>query len=99
VGGEAGVGDGDIQPPERADRRIGGRADSVVVGGVRDSGQQTVGAAERGGESGEPVGVASGNGDAVTRAQQASGGCGADAAGTPVIRVTGESVMEWEPKS
>jgi hypothetical protein len=81
VGGEPGIGDDGVQPPEPVDGGLDGRVDRGVVGRVAGERQQAGRFAEFLGEPAETVVVAPGDGHAMRLVQQPSGGCRPDAAG------------------
>jgi hypothetical protein len=81
VGGEPGIGDDGVQPPELVDGGLDGRLDRGVVGRVSGQRQQAGWFAEFLGEAAGTVVVASGDGHAMRLVQQPSGGRRPDAAG------------------
>ena len=70
MGGEPGVGDHRVQPPELLQRRRDGGAYVVVLGRVPRDRQQACGAPEFLGEAAQPLLAPAGDGDPVAGVEQ-----------------------------
>lgn len=78
LGGDAGVGDHDVEAAQVPDRGLDGAVDLLAVAHVADHGQ---GVTALGGHARERLGLEAGQGDARAAAVQAPGGGSADPAG------------------